>query len=98
MSDTVEIPIPDFAADGAVAKKSKRPAKAAAVPVKAAAVAVKAAPVPVRAAAPDLAVLEGLSLNSALAEIESATLTKLTPRKPHEKAKRPPPKYVRKRP
>ena len=91
MSDTVEIPIPDFAADGAVAKKSKRPAKAATVPVKAATVAV-------RAAAPDLAVLEGLSLNSALAEIESARLTKLTPRKPHEKAKRPPPKYVRKRP
>lgn len=82
MSDTVEIPIPDFAATGAVTveKKTKRPAKVAAVEAK--------------AATPDSVALEGLSLNSALAEIESAR----TPRKPLEKAKRPPPKYVRKRP
>lgn len=84
MSDTVEIPIPDFAADGAVAKKSKRPAEAAAVQVK--------------VAGPGSAALEDLSLNSALAEIESARVTKLTPRKPIDKANRPPPKYVRKRP
>ena len=84
MSDTVEIPVPDFTGDGAVATKSKRPAKAAAIKVK--------------AAAPASAALEGLSLNSALAEIESARVTKLTPRKPIDKAKRPPPKYVRKRP
>jgi hypothetical protein len=84
MSDTVEIPIPDFAATGAVEKKVKRPAKVAAVEA--------------RAAAPDSVALEGLSLNSALAEIESARITKATPRKPLEKAKRPPPKYVRKRP
>jgi hypothetical protein len=80
MSDTVEIPIPDFAAPDAVEKKTKGPAKVAAVEA--------------RAATPDSVALEGLSLNSALAEIESAR----TPRKPLEKAKRPPPKYVRKRP
>jgi hypothetical protein len=75
MSDTVEIPIPDFAANGAVAKKTKRPAEAAALKAK--------------AAAPDFVALEGLSLNSALAEIESARIIKATPRKPIEKAKRP---------
>jgi hypothetical protein len=84
MSDTVEIPIPDFAANGAVAKKPKRAAKVAALEAK--------------AAAPGHVALEGLSLNSALAEIESARITKATPRKPIERAKRPPPKYVRKRP
>jgi hypothetical protein len=83
MSDTVEIPIPDFAATGAVAKKPKRPGTAA---------------VEARAAAPDSVALEGLSLNSALAEIESARITQATPRKPLGQAKRPPPKYVRKRP
>ena len=86
MSDTVEIPIPEFAAAGAatVAKKPKRPAKVAAVEAK--------------SAAPDAGALEGLSLNSALAEIDSARITKAMPRKPLEKGKRPPPKYVRKRP
>jgi hypothetical protein len=83
MSDTVEIPIPNFAADGAIAQKSKRPAKTTVAEVR---------------AAPSSAALEGLSLNSALAEIESTRVTKLTPHKPVEKAKRPPPKYVRKRP
>lgn len=84
MSDTVEIPIPDFAADGAAAKKPKSPAKVDALEAK--------------AAAPDSVALEGLSLNSALAEIESARTIKATQRKPIEKPKRPPPKYVRKRP
>jgi hypothetical protein len=83
MSDTVEIPIPDFATDGAVAKKSTPP---------------KAALGGAMAAAPGAPVLDGLSLNAALAEIESARVTQLAPRKPKEKAKRPPPKYVRKRP
>ena len=83
MSDTVEIPIPDFAASGAVAKKPKRPARVAALETK--------------AAAPDSVALEGLSLNSALAEIESTRIIKRAPRNPIEKAKRPP-KYVRKRP
>jgi hypothetical protein len=84
MSDTVEIPIPDFAANGDVAKKAKRPAKAAAREA--------------YTAAPGSVVLEGLSLNSALAEIETARIIKATPRKPADKTKRPPPKYVRKRP
>jgi len=84
MSDTVEIPIPEFAADGALAKKPKRHAKVAVAQVK----TTSRAP-----SAP-----EELSLNSALAEIESARVTKRTPHKPVDKAKRQPPKYVRKRP
>ncbi len=84
MSDTVEIPIPEFAADGALAKKPKRPAKVVAAQVK--------------TTPPASSALEGLTLNSALAEIESARVTKLTTRKTLDKAKRPPPKYVRKRP
>lgn len=81
MSDTVKIPIPDFAANGAVVKKPKRPAKGSEADV-----------------APAAAALEGFSLNSALAEIESARIIKAAPRKTLQKAKRPPPKYVRKRP